>query len=196
MNQGLDYNTSRSHLAMPEYGREVQKMVEKAITIPDRQARQHYAEGIIGVMRIIAQQSRANKELEHKLWDHLALMSDFKLDIDYPYDISQVEEVKKKPSPLAYSTKKIPVRHYGALIFRLFDKLKTMPDGHDYDVLVRYTANQMKRMLMSWSHGSAHEEKVADDLAYFTDGRVQLDLETFHFEKIVPAKQNTKKRKK
>lgn len=196
MNQGLDYNTSRTHLAMPEYGREVQKMVEKAIAIPNREARQHYAEGIIGVMRIIAQQNRSNTELEHKLWDHLALMSDFKLDIDYPFDVSRVTEVKKKPSPLAYSSKKIPVRHYGALIFRLFDKLKTMPDGKSYDTLVQYTANQMKRMLMTWSHGSAHEEKVADDLAYFTDGRVQLDLETFRFEKVAPARQTQKKRKK
>lgn len=181
---------------MPEYGREVQKMVDKAVTIKDRSARQKYAEGIIDVMRLITQQSRTTPEAEHKLWDHLALMSGFKLDIKYPYDVSRVAEVRKKPAPMEYPMRKIPVRHYGNLMFEVFDKLKTMPKGPEYDTLVSYTANQMRRMLMTWSHGSAHEEKVADDLAYFTDGRVQLDLGSFRFEKIAANRPMPKKRKK
>jgi len=196
MNQGLDYNTKRQHLAMPEYGREVQKMIEKAITIPKKADRQRYAEGIIDVMRTVSQRNRPGAELEHKLWDHLALMSDFKLDIDYPFDISRVAESKNKPSPLKYPMKKIPVRHYGALMFEVFEKLKTMPKDNDYDILVSYAANQMKKMLTTWSHGSAQDEKVADDLAYFTDGRVQLDLGTFRFDKPAAPRQATKKRKK
>lgn len=196
MDKGLDYNTNRQRLVMPEYGREVQKMVDKAVTIQDRNERQRYAEGIIDVMRLITQQARTTPETEHKLWDHLALMSDFKLDIDYPFDVSRVAEVHSKPAPMAYPMKKIPVRHYGALMFEVFDKLKTMPDGPEYDTLVAYAANQMKRMLTTWSHGSAHDEKVADDLAYFTDGRVQLDLETFQFEKLPVNRATSKKRKK
>lgn len=196
MNQGLDYNTAREHLVMPEYGREVQRMVNKAITITDRAARQRYAENIINVMRLILQQNRTNTEFEHKLWDHLALMSDFKLDIDYPYDISRVAEVAKKPSPLKYPMKAIPVRHYGALMFEVFERLKTMPDGKEYDTLVQYAANQMKRMLITWGHNSAHDDKVADDLAYFTDGRVQLDLDKFRFDKVTQTRTTPKKRKK
>lgn len=196
MNTGLDYNTTRQHLVMPEYGREVQKMVDKAVEIQDRKERQKYAQGIIEVMRLITQQTRISPESEHKLWDHLALMSDFKLDIDYPFDVSRVAEVQKKPAPMPYPMKKIPVRHYGALMFEVFEKLKTMPDGKEYDTLVAYAANQMKRMLTTWSHGSAHDEKVADDLAYFTDGRVQLDLETFQFEKLPVNRPQQKKRKK
>lgn len=171
-------------------------MIDKAVTIPKKADRQRYAEGIISVMRIVSQRNRPGAELEHKLWDHLALMSDFKLDIDYPFDISRVAESKKKPSPLEYPMKKIPVRHYGALMFEVFDKLKTMPEGNDYDILVAYAANQMKRMLTAWSHDSAQEEKVADDLAYFTDGRVELNLDTFHFDKVNMCRPMPKKRKK
>jgi len=196
MDKGLDYNTNRERLVMPEYGREVQRMVDKAVTIKRRDDRQKYAEGIIGVMRLITQQNRATPEYEHKLWDHLALMSGFKLDIDYPFDVSRVAEVQKKPAPMAYPMKNIPVRHYGALMFEVFEKLKTMPKGKDYDTLVQYAANQMRRMLTTWSHGSAHEEKVADDLAYFTDGRVQLNLEKFRFEKLPVSRPAPKKRKK
>ena len=91
--------------------------------------------------------------------------------------------------------KKIPVRHYGSMMFKIFDKLKTMPDGPEYDELVRITANQMKRDLKQWSNGSADDEKVASDLAAYTGGRVQLDLDAFEFEKTA-VRETERKRKR
>lgn len=79
---------------------------------------------------------------------------------------------------------RIPVRHYGSMVFELFDQLKTMEPGPERDHLVALTANQMKRDLVQWSHGYSDNEKVADDLARYTDGKIQLDLDTFKFEKI------------
>lgn len=193
--EGLDYNTQREKLILPEYGREVQKMVDHAITIEDRTERQHCAETIVQIMGKMLPQNN-NEDHEQMLWDHLALMSGFKLDIDYPYDVTQALKIASKPEPLGYPMTNIPVRHYGKMMFEVFEHLKTMPEGPERDELVRITANQMKRSLMQWSHGSADDEKVASDLARFTDGVIQLDLSTFKFEKINERELKETRRKK
>lgn len=182
--EGLDYNTQREKLILPEYGREVQKMVDHAVTIADKEERQRCAETIIAIMDRMFPQNRNNANHEQKLWDNLALMSGFKLDIDYPYDVTQALKIATKPEPLNYPMTDIPIRHYGKMMFEVFNKLKTMPEGQERDELARITANQMKRSLMQWSTGSADDEKVAADLARYTDGVIQLDLDTFKFEKI------------
>lgn len=182
---GLDYNTQREKLVLPEYGREIQQMVDYAVKLEDREERQRCAESIIVIMDRMFPENRNVENHERKLWDHLAIMSNFQLDIDYPFDVSNAVKIAKKPEPLKYPMQRIPVRHYGAMIFELFDKLKTMEPGEERDALVELTANQMHRNLLQWSHGSSDEEKVADDLARFTDGKIQLDLGNFHFEKIM-----------
>lgn len=179
--EGLDYNTQRERLVLPEYGREVQKMVDYAMTLPTKPMRQRCAESIICIMERMFPQNRENVNYEQKLWDHLAIMSDFKLDIDYPVDISEAKSIATKPQPMAYPNQKPPVKHYGSMVFELFERLKTIPSGRERDELTRLTANQMKRNLMQWSHGSSDDEKIASDLAHFTDGKIRLDLDTFRF---------------
>lgn len=195
--QGLDYNTQREKLILPEYGRGVQKMVEYAIGLPTKEERQHCAETIIAIMNRMYPQGGDKKVREQKLWDHLALMSDFQLDIDYPYDVTEARQINSKPQPMGYPMQRIPVRHYGSMMFGLFEALKTMEPGEERDTLVRLTANQMKRSLLQWSHGSADDAKVAADLARFTDGVIQLDLSTFKFDKINERdfSENTKKKR-
>ncbi len=101
---------------------------------------------------------------------------------------------------MTYPMSKIPVRHYGKMMFELFEKLKNMEEGDERTELIRVVANQMKRCLIQWGHGSSDDEKVASDLARFTDGKVQLDLDTFKFDKInardliQPRNNNKKKR--
>lgn len=182
--EGLDYNTQREQLILPEYGREVQNMVDYALSLPDKEERQRCAESIIVIMDRMFPQNHENPDYKQKLWDHLAIMSNFQLDIDWPYDISGAAKITTKPEPLEYPMTQIPVRHYGKMLFDVFEHLKTMPAGDERDELVRQTANQMKRDLYQWSHGSADDEKIASDLARFTDGRIQLDLDTFTFEKL------------
>ena len=188
---GLDYNTQREKLVLPEYGREIQQMVDYAVKLEDREERQRCAEAIIGVMDRMFPENRSVENHERKLWDHLAIMSNFQLDIDYPFDVSNAVKIAKKPEPLKYPMQRIPVRHYGAMVFELFDKLKTMEPGEERDALVALTANQMHRNLVQWSHGSSDEEKVADDLARFTGGKIQLDLSKFRFEKMVDTQART-----
>ena len=193
--EGFDYNTQREKLVLPEYGREVQSMVDYAVALPTKAERQSCANAIIAIMRRMFSQSADAEGFERKLWDHLAMMSNFKLDIDYPFDVTEAQTILSKPEPMTYPMNNIPVRHYGKMMFELFDKLKTMPEGPDRDALVRMAANQMKRDLMVWGHGSSDDEKVASDLAYFTDGKVQLDLDKFKFAKI-EVKENERKRGK
>ena len=193
--EGLDYNTQREKLVLPEYGREVQSMVDYAVALPTKAERQSCANAIIAIMRRMFSQSADAEGFERKLWDHLAMMSNFKLDIDYPFDVTEAQTILSKPEPMTYPMNNIPVRHYGKMMFELFDKLKTMPEGPDRDALVRMVSNQMKRDMMVWGHGSSDDEKVASDLAYFTDGKVQLDLDKFKFAKI-EVKENERKRGK
>ena len=182
--EGLDYNTSRTRLVLPEYGREVQQMVDYAKTLPTKEERQRCAEEIVKIMNRMFPHNRDDVNYRQKLWDHLAIMSNFELDIDYPYNVSEARSMSKKPQPLGYPMNTIPMRHYGSLVFELFEQLKTMPAGEARDELVRQTANQMKRDLLLWSHANNVEERIAGDLARFTDGAIQIDLATFRFEKI------------
>ena len=186
---GLDYNTTREKLVLPEYGREIQQMVDYCVELEDRKERQRCAESIIKIMDRMFPENRGLENHEQKLWDHLAIMSNFQLDIDYPFDVSNAAKIAKKPETVEYPNLRIPVRHYGAMLFEIFEKLKHMDPGKERDELVKLTANQMHRNLMQWSHGSSDGEKVASDLARFTDGKIQLDLNTFKFEKIVDREQ-------
>lgn len=192
---GLDYNTQREKLILPEYGREIQNMVDHCVALPTKEERQRCAATIVATMDRMVPQNRNNANYKQKLWDHLALMSDFKLDIDWPYDISEARSMQARPQPMKYPSENIRVRHYGRYIFKLFDKLKTMGPGQERDDLVRLTANQMKRDLMLWSHGYTDDEKVADDLARYTDGKIQLDLTNFKFAKV-DTRDTEKKRKR
>lgn len=193
--EGLDYNTQREKLVMPEYGREVQSMVDYAVSLTDREERQRCANAIVAIMERMSPQASAAADFRQKLWDHLAIMSGFRLDIDYPCDITSAAKIAEKPAPMPYPMKRIPVKHYGNMMFEIFERLKTMPEGPERDELIRVTANQMKRNLKQWSNGSADDEKVASDLAAFTGGRVQLDLETFEFDKM-DVKEPERKRKR
>lgn len=197
--EGLDYNTQRERLVLPEYGREIQSMVDYAVGLEDRAERQKCAEGIITIMKRMFPNDAGSEEGDRKLWDHLALMSNFRLDIDYPYDVTQAAKIAAKPEPMPYPMQQIPVRHYGKMLFDIFDRLKTMEPGEERDALARLAANQMKRSLMQWGHGSHDDEKVASDLARYTDGAILLDLDSFKFEKISEkdlATDNGKKKRK
>ena len=185
--QGLDYNTQRQALLMPEYGREIQKMIDHAVSLPTKEERLLCAKTIVKLMETKVPQIRENANYQQTLWDHLYLMSGRQLDIDWPYDITEAERILAKPSPMPRPDTKIGLRHYGRLVEELWERLKAMPPGKERDELTRQTANQMKRDLIQWGHGSIDDEKVADDLARSTDGKIQLDLNNFVFERFVPV---------
>lgn len=194
--KGLDYNTQRERLVLPEYGREVQQMVDYCVSLKSRAERQRCANTIIAVMERMMPHTYENKDYRQKLWDHLALMSGFHLDIDYPCDITEAQKMLQKPAPMRYPMKRIPVRHYGNMMFEVFELLKNLPNGAERTELTRLAANQMKRDLVLWGHGSSDDEKVASDLADYTDGKIQLDLETFKFDRTETPTRNYERRQR
>lgn len=198
--EGLDYNTQRSKMRMPEYGREVQAMVEHAMTLPTKEERQQCAYTIIKTMKQLAPATNRDADRVQTLWNHLAIISEGKLDIDYPVEITGIDEAESRPERVPYPDGKVPVRHYGKAMFQTFEKLKTMEAGPERDALMAMTANQMKRCLMLYGLGNTNNEKVADDLARYTDGVIQLDLQKFRFETVdvraIQAQLETPKKKK
>jgi hypothetical protein len=194
--KGLDYNTHREQLLMPEYGREIQKMVDYAVSLTDKSERQNCAQEIVRMMETKVPELHDNADFEQTLWDHLYLMSHKQLDIDWPFDVTAAEKLQEKPKAIPLPQEGMRLRHYGKLLEQLFEKLKTMPEGEERDALAFYTANQMKRNLMTWGHGSMSDEKVADDLARFTDGIIQLDLSTLKLDKVTAIEEPKAKKKK
>lgn len=169
----MDYNTQRPKLLLPEYGRIVQEMVDYARTLPEKAQRQACAETIVSVMASFAPGRRQQPDFWHKLWDHLALMADYGLDIDYPYEIVRRTD-QTKPARLPYPQTRIRYRHYGHLIEELTRKLKEMPEGEERSQLAWLVAGQMRRSLNDWNKDALSDRKVAADLAVYTDGTVRL----------------------
>lgn len=197
---GLDYNTQRERLIMSEYGREIQNMIKHAISIADKNKRQICAETIIRQMFNKVSQLLDNDNMDQTLWDHLYIMSKKELDIDWPYDMSNAEKIltAPEPYPLPGKNRTVQMRHYGRLVSQLFEKLKEMPEGEERDALVQLTANQMKRNLVLWGNGSMDDERIINDLSYFTDGKIQVDPSTFRTDSVemIAGNEGNRKSKK
>jgi hypothetical protein len=169
-----DYNSCRPNLILPEYGRNIQKMVDYILTIQDRDERNRLSQAIITIMGNMNPHLRDINDFKHKLWDHLALMSNFKLDIDYPYDIPRAEEFVEKPRRVPYNTNQIRYRHYGKIIERLIDEAIKMPEGDDKDSLIKLIANQMKKSFLTWNRDSVTDAIIAADLEELSGKLIKL----------------------
>lgn len=170
----MQYNTQQKRMPLPEYGRSVQNMVDYAITIPDRAERQRCANTIVSIMGGMFPQLRDLPDFKHKLWDHLAIMSDFKLDIDYPFEIVRKEKLETKPDPISYPHTKIRYRHYGRTLEVLLKKACEMPDGDEKQNLVALICNHMKKNYITWNKDTVDDRKVAEDLYELSNGRLTL----------------------
>ncbi len=170
----MDYNTQRKSMPMPEYGRAVQDMVDHALTIEDRQERQRCANSIIGIMAGMFPSQKEQPDFQVKLWDHLAYMSDYRLDIDYPYEITRIDKDKQRPQMVSYPKGNIRFRHYGRMVPDMIRVAVDMEDGPERRQLVRLLAVQMKKDLLTWNRELYSDRKVADDLAYLSGGRLNV----------------------
>lgn len=196
----LDYNTQLKKLALPEYGRNIQQMVDHCCSISDKEERTRCAYTIIRSMGNLFPQLRDEADYKHKLWDHLAIMSDFKLDIDYPCEIVKEENLESKPESLSYHLENIKFRHYGKTIERMIARACEYPDGEEKDALVMLLANHMKKLIFQISKEDVDDAKIFKDLAYYSKGKIQINvgekvLHEFQ-EAPVPAKTSSKKKKK
>jgi hypothetical protein len=173
----MEYNTQRKKMELPEYGRSVQNMVDHALTIEDREERQRCANTIVNIMGGMFLHLRDVPDFKHKLWDHLAIMSDFKLDIDYPFEIVKREELEMKPGKIAYPDKAIRYRHYGRFLESMIKKLSEMEEGEEKQALLQLLAVQMKKNLNNWNKEGIEDQKIVDDLREYSNGTIDLKVE-------------------
>ena len=171
----MDYNTTREKLIMPEYGRGIQQMVEHCKSIADREERMRCAYSIISTMATMAEQTADKEDFQKKLWNHLAAIAQYDLDIDYPVEIERMDDENAAPDALPYPQRRIKKRNYGTIVEQFNEHLATMSEGEQREQLTLLVANHMTRDLSNWSTDSMSNEKVADDMAYYTDGKIQLD---------------------
>ncbi len=180
----MQYNTQREQLVMPEYGRGIQMMVDMALQIEDREERQRCANTIVKIMASLLPSTTSKEENEHRLWNHLARISHYKLNIDYPVNIVPQEEVQAHPAPLHYPMKDIKRRHYGYLVEQALDYAKTVDDKEMRQYITECVANQMKQDLFIWNRDSMDNALVAQDIERYSDGKLNLDLDDFTFEPV------------
>ncbi len=194
----LTYNTQLKPLRLPEYGRNIHQMVEYCVSIPDREERNVCARAIIRAMGNLFPALRDDPEAAPKLWDHLAIMSEFQLDIDYPYEVVTPDRLQTFPEPVRYPGAFIPMRHYGKMIFDMVAKAASMPEGEERDELVMLIANQMKKLQMAVNKDGVDDAKIFKDLAEISHGSIRLSTETHSLNdyKIAPAPATGKKKKK
>ena len=164
-------------MPLPEYGRSIQNMVDHALTIEDRAERQRCANTIINIMGGMFPHLRDVPDFKHKLWDHLAIMSDFKLDIDYPYEIVRKDKLESKPEPVSYPSTRIRYRHYGRTLEVLIKQAIEFPEGDEKQNLVALICNHMKKDYMAWNKDTVDDRKIADDLAELSGGKLEMTEE-------------------
>jgi hypothetical protein len=181
----MEYNTARPKLIIPEYGRHVQSMVDFAISIEDREERNKVARSIIDVIGNLNPHLRDVTDFQHKLWDHLFIMSDFKLDVDSPYPIPSRESLYVKPEPLPYPQSNIKYRYYGKTIINMIDYCVEMEDGELKEGLVRAIANQMKKSYLTWNKDTVADTVILKHLEELSNGKLKPS-DDFVFSTVVP----------
>lgn len=162
-------------MPLPEYGRSIQNMVDFALTIEDRAERQRCANTVINIMGNMFPHLRDVPDFKHKLWDHLAIMSNFKLDIDYPYEVIRKDNLITKPDVIPYPTTRMRYRHYGRTLEVLIKKAIEFPEGDEKRNLVALICNHMKKDYMAWNKDTVDDRKIAEDLDELSGGKLQLD---------------------
>ena len=170
----LEYNTSREKLGMPEYGRNVLKMVEQLRGIPDREKRSEQARAVVKTMELLNPQVHQQEDFEHKLWDHLYLIAGFDLDIDSPYPRPVPESFTTRPVPLPMKGTKIRAYHYGRNIERIIDLICTEPDGEVKTAMIRSLATYMRQQYLIWNKDSVADETIFADIEKMSDYRIKV----------------------
>lgn len=174
MDDTLQYNTQRSPLRIPEYGRHIQKMVDQALDQPNKKERNKMANAIIGVMGNLNPHLRDVPDFQHKLWDQLFIMSDFSLDVDSPYPIPEKEVLAARPNPLSYPQNFPKYRFYGNNIKRMIDAAVTFSDGDQKDALIYVIANHMKKCFLNWNKDTVEDAVIFNHLFEISNGQIDL----------------------
>ena len=174
MKDNLEYNTIREDLIIPEYGRHIQKMIHHASSQKSKDERNKIAKSIISVMGNLQPHLRDVSDFQHKLWDQLFIMSDFKLDVDSPFEKPKKEELLAKPDPLSYPQNFPKYRFYGNNIKIMIDEAVKWDSGDKKDALVYIIANHMKKCFLNWNKDTVDDNVIFDHLSELSEGKLSI----------------------
>src|SRR5690606_31495597 len=170
----MKYNTQRPLLVISEYGRNIQQMVEEAVMIPDRATRNLAAKTIINLMATVSPAGKEEEDFYHKLWDHLHIMAQFRLDVDSPYPVPDPEALKFKPNKPAYPRRKMHFEHYGNIIESYISFASSFEDGEEKDKYTEVIANIMKKAYLNHNRDSVNDEMIKDQLKDLSKGELEF----------------------
>lgn len=194
----LTYNTQQEKLKLPEYGRNIQNMLNHCMEIEDREERNHCARTIISSMKTLFPELASGENDDVKLWDHLRIMSDFQLDVDYPVGCNLDSlALTEKPKNVPYGNQSMNYRHYGAHLETMVQKIADMEESEERDALIEDIANHMKKSLIVATLDSVDDAKVFDDLLNMSHGRIRVNPGALNLHDYkVPIQPTTGKKKK
>ncbi len=175
MKLSLEYNTERGKLLISEYGRSIQKMIEIAVNEPDREKRQRIANEVIKLMGQLNPHLRDVVDYKHKLWDHLFVMSDFKLDVDSPYPVPSPETIKAKPDPMKYPQSPIKFRFYGKNVASILKKVAELEEGPFRTAYINAIGSFMKMSSKAWNAEMLNDDEVMAHLEFLTGGKIRIN---------------------
>ena len=173
--ENLQYNTQRGMVLISEYGRNVQKMVEMTLLIEDREKRNLAAQNIVNVMALLNPQVREMADYKHKLWDHLFIISDFKLDVDSPYPVPEKAAIKSRPKPLSYPTSDIRYKYYGRVMEEMIRKIANLEDSPEKIQITQNLANFMKMSYLTWNKDTVDDSTIFNHLTELSKGTMKMD---------------------
>lgn len=171
----FDYNTTRNHLILSEYGRNVQNMVKYICALPTKEERNKYAQAVIDLMGFLNPHLRDVADFKHKLWDHLHIISDYKIDVDSPYAKPLPENAHIKPKHIGYPQQRITYKHYGKTVEDLIEKAKNTEDPAHKAAMVQSIANFMKMAYVTWNKDNVSDETILKDLHDLSGGNLKLE---------------------
>lgn len=195
----IPYNTGMEPLMMAEYGRNIQSLVDYCVSIPDRTMRTDCAFAIADIMLILFPNLKKDPNGINKIWDHINIMSRFALDIDFPVEVVGRDEVNPVPGNIPYSNaREISFRYYGKHIQDMIQTVADMEESEEKTTLINVIANHMKKLMLAHNKEGVSDEKVLRDLKFLSNGKIDLDPETYvlHEYQEVQTPQNSNKKKK
>lgn len=169
------YNTQREKLILPEYGRYIQDMVNYLKTVESPETRNRLAKVVITAMANFTPGMRDNPEFKNKLWNHLAHMADYELDIDYPCPVTKKEDFLKRPNKLPYPKNNVKLKHYGGIAYGLIQKFSEMPDSESKSILLEMLANHMKKLYLVWNKEAVSDEQIFADINEMAGNTALID---------------------
>jgi hypothetical protein len=170
----MEYNTTRNQLVIREYGRHIQRMVEHLLTIEDPERRQRNAQVVIELMGVLNPHLKNVEDFRHKLWDHLFLISDFKLDVESPYPIPTREKLKAKPDPLPYPKRYPRLLHLGKNLELVIDKALEEKNEEKRQGFANAIAYYMKLAYTNWHKDTVHDDNIQSELTSITKGQLEF----------------------